>query len=311
MTDKDPLPECILIMSGGLDSAVCAAYAKEHYSTVHALTVSYGQRNPREIDSAFNIATALKLQVHEPIQTAYKVLVGSSLIEFDKIPQYESMDDFKKCQDERRKKGDDKSDPTFVPGRNPFFFNIAVNRAYKLGITDILMGVSASDSDFPDCNKDFLQNEMAPFYSFAVTGNRDTFRCVLPLIDLTKAQVVLKAKELLGDRFEEIIELTHTCYFPSRGGCGEKKCRACLFREQAFKEVGIKDPLSKFRKSPTRQEASALTPLAEELLTQDLTQDLLAQELLAQEGEVSPQEPSPQEPSPQEPSIPELSTQEG
>jgi 7-cyano-7-deazaguanine synthase len=130
-------------MSGGLDSAVCAAYAKEHYSTVHALTVSYGQRNPREIGSAFNIATALKLQVHEPIQTAYKVLVGSSLIEFDKIPQYESMDDFKKCQEERREKGDDKPDPTFVPGRNPFFFNIAVNRAYKLKITDILIGTGA------------------------------------------------------------------------------------------------------------------------------------------------------------------------
>jgi 7-cyano-7-deazaguanine synthase len=147
------------------------------------------------------------------------------------------------------------------------------------------MGVSASDSDFPDCNKDFLQNEMAPFYSFAVTGNRDTFRCVLPLIDLTKAQVVIEAQELLGDRFEQIIELTHTCYFPSRGGCGEKKCRACLFREQAFKEVGIKDPLSKFRKSPTRQEVSALTP--------------------------SPQQPSPQQLSPQQLSIPELSTQEG
>lgn len=284
MTDKDTKPECIIIMSGGMDSAVCAAYAKKHYSTVHALTVSYGQRNPREIDSAFNVAKALELQVHEPIQTAYKVLVGSSLIEFDKIPQYESMDDFKKCQEQRRKKGDDKPDPTFVPGRNPFFFNIAVNRAYKLKITDILMGVSASDSDFPDCNKDFLQKEMAPFYSFAVTGNRDTFRCVLPLIDLTKAQVVLKAKELLGDRFEEIMELTHTCYFPSRGGCGEIKCRACLFRDQAFKQVGIKDPLSKFRKSPRRQEVSALTPLAEELLTQDL----LAPKLLAQE-------PSPQE----------------
>ena len=136
---------------------------------------------------------------------------------------------------------------------------------------------------------------MHPFYSFAVTGNRDTFRCVLPLIDLTKAQVVLEAQELLGDRFEQIMELTHTCYFPSRGGCGEKKCRAYLFREQVFKQVGIKDLLSKFRKSPTRQEASALTPLAEELLTQDL----LAQELLAQEGEVSALTPSPQEPSPQ------------
>lgn len=300
MTDKDPKPECILIMSGGLDSAVCAAYAKKHYSTVHALTVSYGQRNPREIDSAFNVATALKLQVHEPIQTAYNVLVGSSLIEFDKIPQYESMDDFEKCQEQRRKKGDDKPDPTFVPGRNPFFFNIAVNRAYKLKITDILMGVSASDSDFSDCNKDFLQNEMAPFYSFAVTGNRDTFRCVLPLINLTKAQVVLEAKRLLGDRFEEIMELTHTCYFPSRGGCDEKKCRACLFRDQGFKQAGIKDPLSKFRKSPRGQQASALTPLAE---------DLLAQEVLPQEA--STQEVLPQEVSPQELSIPELSTQEG
>jgi 7-cyano-7-deazaguanine synthase len=267
-TDK----ECIIIMSGGMDSAVSAAYAKKNYRKVHALTFSYGQRNTLEIESAYSVSHALEISSHEPIQTAYKVLQGSALFGPEDIPRYLSMDHF---QDEQETT-DKKLYSTFVPGRNTFFFNIAANRVYQLNsryrkehedyckkyckdnfqecmekyedrVTDILMGVSASDSDFPDCRKDFLQKQVPVFYSLAITGNPTTFRCVLPLIDKTKAQIVLEAKEAFGDRFEYILELTHTCYFPNLGGCCGPMCRACLFRAEGFKLAGIKDPIAKFR----------------------------------------------------------------
>lgn len=270
-------PECIIIMSGGMDSAVSAAYAKKHYAKVHALTFSYGQRNTLEIESAFSVSHALEIRHHEPIQTAYKVLQGlqgSSLFSVDDIPLYSSMRHFKRLK--KQESVDDKPYSTFVPGRNTFFFNIAANRAYQLNckyrkehedyckehckdnfkqcmetykdrVTDILMGVSASDSDFPDCRKTFLQEQVPLFYSLAITGEPTTFRCVLPLIDKTKAQIVLEAKKFFGDHFEPILELTHTCYFPTPGGCCRPMCRACLFRAEGFRRAGIEDPIAKFR----------------------------------------------------------------
>jgi 7-cyano-7-deazaguanine synthase len=275
MTDiKKNDQECIIIMSGGMDSAVSAAYAKKNYSKVHALTFSYGQRNALEIESAFSLGHELDITSHEPIQTAYKVLQGSSLFSSDDIPLYSSMAQFQKSGATYRQ-----AYSTFVPGRNTFFFNIAANRAYQLNlryekehqdyckatsasdhdyqqclkayknrVTDILMGVSASDSDFPDCRKDFLQNQVPLFFSLAITGEPTTFRCVLPLIDKTKAQIVLEAKDVFGDSsFDKILELTHTCYFPNLGGCCGPFCRACLFRAEGFNLAGIEDPIAKFR----------------------------------------------------------------
>ena len=62
---------------------------------------------------------------------------------------------------------------------------------------------------------------------------------------ITKAKSVKLGKSLLSDRFNKVMEKTHTCYEGIKGGCG--KCAACLLRDKGFKEAGVEDPIWKYR----------------------------------------------------------------
>jgi 7-cyano-7-deazaguanine synthase len=224
----------LCVLSGGQDSTTCAALACQQFDQVHAITFDYGQRHNVELESAIAIAKALNLASHE-ILTLGPILKGTSpLVSDTPLGQYASTEELPGGVE-----------PTFVPARNILFLTLAANRAAVLGIQDIFMGVCEADfAGYYDCRQVFI-DAMATAIGEGVWGKPDAFRIHTPLMWLTKAESVTLAMETLGDRFQEIFELTHTCYAGIKGGCG--KCHACLIRDRGFVQANVPDPIWKFR----------------------------------------------------------------
>lgn len=230
-----PNKKALVVLSGGQDSTTCAAFAYKDFDEVHAITFNYKQRHSLELESAIAVAKALGLASHEIIDLG-PILKGSSpLVSDNPLGQYNSAEELPTGVE-----------PTFIPGRNILFLTIASNRAACLRIRDIFIGVCEADfAGYWDCRQSFI-DAMAVALSEGIYGNREAFHLYTPLMYLTKAQSVKLAQELLGERFESVMELTHTCYAGVKGGCG--KCHACILRDRGFKEAGIDDPIWKFRK---------------------------------------------------------------
>jgi len=223
------------VLSGGQDSTTCAALACQQFDEVHAITFNYGQRHLIEIESAIAIAKTLKLASHEIVEFG-SILKGTSpLVSDNPLGQYNSTEELPGGVE-----------PTFVPARNILFLTLAANRAAVRGIKDIFIGVCEADfGGYYDCRQVFV-DAMATALGEGIWGNPTSFVIHTPLMQLTKAESVKLAVEVLDDRFQEVFELTHTCYAGVKGGCG--KCHACLIRDRGFSEAGIEDPIWKFRK---------------------------------------------------------------
>lgn len=226
--------KALCVLSGGQDSTTCAALACQQFDEVHAVTFDYGQRHAIELESAIAIAKALHLTSHEIIQLG-PILKGTSpLVSNNPVEQYNSTAELPGGVE-----------PTFVPARNILFLTLAANRAAVLGIQDIFIGVCETDfAGYYDCRQVFI-DAMAQALGEGIWGKADTFTLHTPLMRLTKAESVMLAIQVLGDRFQEIFELTHTCYVGTKGGCG--KCHACLLRDRGFSQAGMLDPIWKFR----------------------------------------------------------------
>jgi 7-cyano-7-deazaguanine synthase len=226
--------KALCVLSGGQDSTTCVALACRQFEQVHAITFDYGQRHLIELESAIAIAKAFHLSSHEIIQLG-PILKGTSpLVSDTPLEQYDSTQDLPGGVE-----------PTFVPARNLLFLTVAANRAAVLGIKDIFMGVCEADfAGYYDCRQVFVE-AMATAIGEGVWGDPDAFVIHTPLMHLTKAESVQLAVEVLGDRFDEIMVLTHTCYAGVKGGCG--KCHACLIRDRGFTVAGVADPIWKFR----------------------------------------------------------------
>ena len=224
------MSKALVILSGGQDSTTCAAIAKKDFTEVHAITFNYGQRHLIEIESAIAVAKALDLTTHEIIDLGQGILKSSSpLVSGNSLGKYQSIADLPGGVE-----------PTFVPGRNILFLTIAANRAASLGCTDIFIGVCEEDfGGYWDCRQDFI-DQMELAIGLGVFGS-PKFTILTPLMKLNKADSVKLAVEVLGDDFDRVMGLTHTCYAGVKGGCGE--CHACLLRDHGFTEAGVNDPL--------------------------------------------------------------------
>lgn len=227
--------QCLVVLSGGADSTICAAWAKSKYDVVHAVTFNYGQRHITELESAIAVAKELNLASHEIIDLGADILKSTSpLVSNNQVEQYDSADYLP-----------DGVASTFVPSRNQLFLTIASNRAIALGVNTIVTGVCETDySGYPDCRRDFIR-QLETTTSLGNFGDKTSFIIGTPLMHKTKAASILMAYELLGDRFEAVMQHTHTCYQGVKGGCG--KCAACLLRDKGFIEAGIEDPIWKYR----------------------------------------------------------------
>jgi len=215
----------VVLLSGGLDSMVCAALARESGFETLALTIDYGQRHRVELDSARRIAAGLADR-HIVLALDLTAFGGSALTSDIAVP----------------KDGVGEGIPvTYVPARNTIFLSLALGLAEASGARDIFIGVNALDySGYPDCRPEFV----AEFERLANLATKagvegDGFIIHAPLLDLTKADIAREAQRLGIDA-----GLSHSCYDPLPDGTHCGKCDACRLRAKGFAEAGVADPTS-------------------------------------------------------------------
>ncbi|HEY7286805.1 MAG TPA: 7-cyano-7-deazaguanine synthase QueC [Vicinamibacterales bacterium] len=218
----------VVLLSGGLDSYTAAAIAKAEGFDLFALTVDYGQRHIREIESARAVARALGVARHLELSVDLRAIGGSSLTSAQDIPR------------DREHIGDG-IPSTYVPARNTILLSLALGWAEVLDARDLVIGVNALDySGYPDCRLEFVHafETLANLATRAgVEGAR--FRVHTPLISLSKADIVRRGLKLGLD-----YGLTNSCYDPTPDGrpCG--RCDSCALRARGFLEAGVADPLA-------------------------------------------------------------------
>jgi 7-cyano-7-deazaguanine synthase len=215
-------------LSGGLDSYTAAAIAKSEGFALNALTVHYGQRHAREIESARAVARWLGVDKHLELSIDLRAIGGSALTSDLDVPRDRDLNETG-------------IPSTYVPARNTIFLSLALGWAEVIDAADIVIGVNALDySGYPDCRPEFVSafERLASVATRAgVEGRR--FRVHTPLIAMTKAQIIRRGTELGLD-----YGLTTSCYDPDPTGqpCGH--CDSCLLRAKGFEEAGVPDPLA-------------------------------------------------------------------
>ena len=208
--------KALVVFSGGQDSSTCLFWALKHFSKVHTITFSYGQRHALEVDMARRLAEKAGVDFHLVDAPLIGTLGANSLT----VPSV-SMDE---------EKPEGTFPNTFVPGRNLFFLSIAAVYAREHGIKNIVTGVSQTDfSGYPDCRDSFVR-------SLNVTLNLAMDEQVVihtPLMWLDKAQTWALADSL--GVLDIIRNETLTCYNGIPGdGCGH--CPACTLRNAGLKK---------------------------------------------------------------------------
>ena len=204
MTASGTGKKAVVLLSGGLDSMVCAALARERGFEVFALTIDYNQRHRVELEAAKTIAAALADR-HIVLPLDLRAFGGSALTSDTDVP----------------KSGIQPGIPvTYVPARNLVFLSLALAWAEAEGAGDLFIGVNALDySGYPDCRPEF------------VNGFEKLARLA------TKADIAREAKRLGLDA-----GLSHSCYDPDPQGHACGQCDACRLRSKGFAEAGIEDP---------------------------------------------------------------------
>jgi 7-cyano-7-deazaguanine synthase len=220
--------KAVCLLSGGLDSTTCLAWARAQGYEAYALSFDYGQRHRIELEAAHRVATALGATAHRVAKIDLRVFGHSALTDDIEVP---------KGRDETQM---GQGIPiTYVPARNTIFLSFALAWAEVLEASDLVIGVNALDySGYPDCRPEFIAayETMANLATKAGVEGRTNIRIHTPLIDLSKAEIVK-----LGARLGVPFGVTHSCYDPDASGraCGE--CDSCLLRAKGFREAGIED----------------------------------------------------------------------
>ena len=212
----------IVLLSGGMDSSVCAALAVRDYDAA-AVHVSYGQRTQERERQSF-LAICQRLKIHDRLMVrneAFRAIGGSALTdESIAVPDAEDI-------------GRD-IPVTYVPFRNAHFLAVAVSWAEVLGAEKVYIGaVEADSSGYPDCRPAYYK----AFNEVVKTGTRDgRIEILTPLIAMRKAEIVRLGLEL-GAPFD----LTWSCYSREDEACGV--CDSCVLRLRAFEAAGVRDPI--------------------------------------------------------------------
>jgi 7-cyano-7-deazaguanine synthase len=219
--------KAVVLLSGGLDSFTAAAIARQQGFSLHALSVQYGQRHARELESARAVAHALGVEQHLELAVDLRAMGGSSLTSDADVPRDRDLDA-------------PGIPSTYVPARNTIFLSLALGWAEVVDAHDIVIGVNALDySGYPDCRPEFIRafEHLAALATRAgVEGTR--FRVHTPLIDLGKADIIRRGSELGLD-----YALTYSCYDPAPDSSPCGRCDSCALRAKGFREAGVPDPL--------------------------------------------------------------------
>jgi 7-cyano-7-deazaguanine synthase len=222
-------PPAVVLLSGGLDSAVALAAAHGDGFQCHALTIAYGQRHAVELDAARLVAAALGAVEHRVFSLDLRAFGGSALTADVDVPRDRNAEEMTTG-----------IPITYVPARNTVFLSLALAWAETLGAFDLYIGVNAVDySGYPDCRPEFTRafEELANLATKAGVENRGRFKIHTPLIHLSKAEII-KLGVTLGVDFG----LTHSCYDPTLDGAACGRCDSCRIRRDGFSAAGVPDP---------------------------------------------------------------------
>jgi 7-cyano-7-deazaguanine synthase len=220
----------VCLLSGGLDSSTCLAWARREGFVCYALSFDYGQRHRRELDSARRVAETLGAARHLTLRIDLGAFGGSALTADLAIPKGRAPAEMAEG-----------IPVTYVPARNTVFLSCALAWAETLEAADLVLGVNAIDySGYPDCRPEFLEafERLANLATRAGVEGRTRFRVHAPLIRLSKAEIIRLGRELGLD-----FSLTWSCYDPADDGrpCGG--CDSCVLRARGFEQAGLPDPL--------------------------------------------------------------------
>ena len=222
MASNSEKTSAVVLLSGGMDSSVCAALAaKEHVTS--ALHISYGQRTEERERRAFiSICDALGIESRLMVKNDALRVIGGSALTDNKIAVPES-----------HAIGQD-IPVTYVPFRNAHFLAVAVSWAEVLGAEKIYIGAVEQDSSgYPDCRPAYYQ----AFNQVIKAGTKEgQIEIVTPLIAMRKSEIVRHGLEL-GAPFH----LTWSCYSREDRACGV--CDSCVLRLRAFRDAGAEDPI--------------------------------------------------------------------
>lgn len=215
--------KAVILVSGGMDSAVTIAMAREQGFEVYALSVAYGQRHSSELEASERVATMLGAVVHKTVHVDLRSIGGSALTADIDVPE----------------DGGEGIPVTYVPARNTIMLSIALGWAEVLGSNDIFCGVNAVDySGYPDCRPAFIE----AFQSLANVATKAGvegagIRIHAPLMQMGKGDIVREGMRLGVD-----FAATVSCYQadPEGRACGH--CDACRLRAEGFAKAGVPDP---------------------------------------------------------------------
>jgi 7-cyano-7-deazaguanine synthase len=219
-----PTPrKAVILVSGGMDSAVTLAIARQQGYQIHALSVAYGQRHSSELEAAARVAHMLGAVEHKTVHVDLRSIGGSALTADIDVPE----------------EGGEGIPVTYVPARNTIMLSIALGWAEVLGSTDIWCGVNAVDySGYPDCRPAFIEafERLANVATKAGVEGAG-IRIHAPLMAMSKADI---ARE--GERLGIDFAATVSCYQADAEGRACGHCDACRLRAQGFREAGLPDP---------------------------------------------------------------------
>lgn len=222
-SDSNDKPHAVVLVSGGMDSAVTLALAREQGFDCHALSVSYGQRHSAELVAAAELAASQGAIEHKTVVVDLRSIGGSALTADIAVPE----------------SAGEGIPVTYVPARNTIMLSIALGWAEVLGARDIFCGVNAVDySGYPDCRPEFI----AAFESLANLATKagvegHGLRVRAPLMRQSKADIVREGMRLGVD-----FSRTVSCYQADEQGRACRVCDACRLRAEGFAGAGVADP---------------------------------------------------------------------
>lgn len=214
------MKRAVILVSGGMDSAVVLAIARVQGFAAYALSVSYGQRHTSELDAAVRVAHELGAVEHKTVNVDLRSIGGSALTADIDVPLDSDRD------------ADAPTIPvTYVPARNTIMLSVALGWAEVLGAADIFCGVNAVDySGYPDCRPEFIDafERLANLATKAGVEGAG-IRIHAPLQRMSKADIVREGLRL-GVDFAQTV----SCYQADAHGRACGHCDACRLRAEGF-----------------------------------------------------------------------------
>lgn len=216
------MKRAVVLVSGGMDSAVTLAIARAEGFECFALSVNYGQRHESELQAADRVCAMLGAAAHKEVRVDLRSFGGSALTADIAVPESPTSG----------------IPVTYVPARNTIMLSVALSWAEVLGAHDVFCGVNAVDySGYPDCRPEYIKafEIMANLATQAGVEGK-TLRIRTPIIALSKADIVREGLRL-GVDFSQTV----SCYQADAAGLACGKCDACRLRAEGFLSAGVPD----------------------------------------------------------------------